>query len=139
MRTIKSFQYSGEIRVNSSKSHVQRLLALSLLSNHRSILKGYQSCEDNEACLSVIQQLGAEVTGNETLTIQPPTRKKKESISLSVNESGLCLRMFAFISTIFGEKITLSGSGTLLNRPLSFLENDLKNSGLNIKNSNFPL
>jgi len=139
MRTIKPFQYSGEIRVNSSKSHVQRLLALSLLSKGKTILNGYQSCEDNEACLSVIRQLGAEVTGNETLTIQPPTRKKKESINLSVNESGLCLRMFAFISTLFGEKITLSGSGSLLNRPLIFLENDLKNSGLNIKNSNFPL
>ena len=139
MRTINPFKYTGQIRVNSSKSHVQRLLALSLLSNNRTILKGYQSCEDNEACLSVIQQLGAEVTGNERLTIQPPIRKKKESVNLSVNESGLCLRMFAFISTLFGEKITLSGSGTLLNRPLIFLENDLKNSGLNIKNSNFPL
>ncbi len=139
MRTIKPFKFTGQIRVNSSKSHVQRLLALSLLSNNRTILKGYQSCEDNEACLSVIQQLGAEVTGNERLTIQPPIRKKKESVNLSVNESGLCLRMFAFISTLFGEKITLSGSGTLLNRPLIFLENDLKNSGLNIKNSNFPL
>ncbi len=139
MRAIKPFKYNGQIRVNSSKSHVQRLLALSLLSNNRTIIKGYQSCEDNEACLSVIQQFGAEVTGNETLTIQPPTRKKKESISLSVNESGLCLRMFAFISTLFGEKITLSGSGTLLNRPLIFLENALTNSGLNIKNSNFPL
>ena len=79
MRTIKPFKFTGQIRVNSSKSHVQRLLALSLLSNNRTILKGYQSCEDNEACLSVIQQLGAEVTGNERLTIQPPIRKKKES------------------------------------------------------------
>jgi len=138
MRIIKPFQYSGEIRVNSSKSHVQRLLALSLLSNNRTILKGYQSCEDNEACLSVIQQLGAEVAGEKTLTIQPPVRAKQQTINLIVNESGLCLRMFAFIATIFAERIILSGSGTLLNRPLNFLENALKNSGLTIKNSLFP-
>jgi 3-phosphoshikimate 1-carboxyvinyltransferase len=138
MKTIKPYRYSGKIRVNASKSHVQRLLALSLLSNSPSILKRHQSCEDNEACLSIIKQLGAEVSGIETLTIQPPVRKRKQSINLFVNESGLCLRMFAFITTIFAEKIILSGSGSLLKRPLTFLENALKNSGLTIKNSVFP-
>ena len=69
MKTIKPFQYSGEIQANSSKSHVQRLLAIALLSSGRTVLTGFESCDDTKACIAIIEQLGAQVMGHDTLTI----------------------------------------------------------------------
>lgn len=141
MKTIKPFQYSGEIQANSSKSHVQRLLAIALLSSGRTVLTGFESCDDTKACIAIIEQLGAQVMGHDTLTISPTARNIQQEVNLFVHESGLSLRMFAFIATLFGEKISLSASGTLLNRPVNPLKKSLEKSGLTIIHSdtNYPV
>lgn len=141
MKTIKPFQYSGEIQANSSKSHVQRLLAIALLSSGRTVLTGFGSCDDTKACIAIIEQLGAQVQGQDTLTISPTARNIQQEVNLFVHESGLSLRMFAFIATLFGEKISLSASGTLLNRPVNSLKKSLEKSGLTIIHSdtNYPV
>lgn len=138
MKIINPFKYTGEIKVNASKSNVQRLLAIALLSDSKTTLNGYQSCSDNDACLTIIKQLGAKVIGDKSLTIYPPQKEKQKDISLYVNESGLSLRMFAFIASLYGNKIKLSASGTLLKRPLDFLQQSLENSGLTVTNAVFP-
>ena len=141
MKTIKPFQYSGEIQANSSKSHVQRLLAIALLSSGRTVLTGFGSCDDTKACIAIIEQLGAQVQGQDTLTISPTARNIQQEVNLFVHESGLSLRMFAFIATLFGEKISLSASGTLLNRPVNSLKKSLEKSGITIIHSdtNYPV
>ena len=138
MKIINPFKYTGEIKVNASKSNVQRLLAIALLSDSKTTLNGYQSCSDNDACLTIIKQLGAKVIAGKSLSIYPPQKEKQKDISLFVNESGLSLRMFAFIASLFGNKIKLSASGTLLKRPLDFLQQSLENSGLTVTNAVFP-
>jgi 3-phosphoshikimate 1-carboxyvinyltransferase len=141
MKTIKPFQYSGEIQANSSKSQVQRLLAIALLSKGETVLTGFELCDDTKACLAIIEQLGAHVTGQETLTIKPSKQNIQNEINLFVHESGLSLRMFAFIATLFGEKISLTASGTLINRPVNSLKKSLEKSGLTIihSDSNYPV
>jgi 3-phosphoshikimate 1-carboxyvinyltransferase len=135
VKRINPFRFDYTIEVNSSKSHLQRALAISSLANGKSTLKGCDESQDVMACRNIIKELGCSVSGSRNLEITPPNRILKNEISIDVQESGLALRMFAFVSSIFSNRITIHAKGSLLKRPIEELKMSLQNVGLSVSSN----
>jgi 3-phosphoshikimate 1-carboxyvinyltransferase len=141
VKRIDSFNFYHKIEVNSSKSHLQRALALSLLANDESILIGCDQSRDVEACKQILRDLGCKIEGANTLNITPPSLTNLEQVEISVGESGLALRMFSSIAKLFAKTVIIHAEGSLLSRPVDSLVESIHKTGIIVKQatSNFPL
>jgi len=109
----------GEINIPPSKSMMQRACALALLHHGETIIVNPGVCDDDKTAISIIQNLGAKVdtiSSNQIHIISDGQLHPPKM--LHCGESGLSLRMFAFICAISGEAITLTGEGSLLKRSM---------------------
>ncbi|MBM3165313.1 MAG: hypothetical protein FJZ80_07625 [Bacteroidetes bacterium] len=117
-----------------SKSQLQRELLLALCSNGESILRGnlVQIPEDVFKALEVIETLGCIVarSDNQWKILPPKNKQKFDRIKLQVGESGFLLRSIVSIGFLFADELILQASGTLLNRKLESLQDDLKALGI---------
>lgn len=141
MKRIDPFVFNLKIKVNASKSHLQRALALSLLAKNKTKLLGCDQSRDVEACKQILRDLGCTIEGNKTLQITPPIDKKFEQLKISVGESGLALRMFSSIAKLFTKTLIVNAEGSLLNRPVVSLVESLQKTGILVEQSTsiFPL
>lgn len=143
-RIIAPALIKGNLQAPASKSVMQRACAAALLRNGTTIIRNYGRSDDDKAALSVIQQLGAEVsyTGDTTLEIhatgvvKPPADGR-----IHCGESGLSLRMFAPVAALAAGKIEIGGQGSLLQRPLHFIAETLGYLGVSAvtTDGNLPL
>jgi 3-phosphoshikimate 1-carboxyvinyltransferase len=121
---IKPSSVNGTIDAPASKSYLQRAIMASSLCNGTSILDGVSLCDDSEAVLNIAKELGATIEYHgRQLTI-------KEGITtsnsiLNCHESGLALRMLSPIVALFPDSTTITGSGSLLNRPIDMISDAL--------------
>jgi 3-phosphoshikimate 1-carboxyvinyltransferase len=139
-KTISPFKYNGQLKVNSSKSYAQRAFILSLLATDETIIYNSDQSKDVLAIQNCIRQLGAEIiVYEEGLKIIPPPRKKIDSVSLNVGESGLALRMLGIVATLFSSTVYLSGKGSILNRSQKQLIDILEQLGLSVTHQNYKL
>lgn len=121
---IKSSSVNGTIDAPASKSYLQRAIMASSLCNETSVLDGVSLCDDSKAILKIAQQLGATVehTGrrlNITGCFTTP------NTVLDCHESGLALRMLSPIAALLPTPSTITGSGSLLNRPIDMISEAL--------------
>lgn len=111
------------IRMPASKSFAQRAIVAAALAEGVSTLRGYQPCADSEAAVAAARSLGAEVRRRgDVLTIRGigPLDRPLGLEELNVGESGLLTRlMIPVLARLNGAPVTVSGRGTLPNRPLS--------------------
>ena len=116
----------GSIRIPSSKSVSQRMLAAALLHKGKTVLENFGGSEDEKAALSIIRQLGA-------IAQYIPDMQKVEVDSegfpndtteplIHCGESGLSLRMFSMIAALADREITIEAEGSLRSRPLNIIE-----------------
>ena len=124
-KIIKPAYLQGEIIVPSSKSYMQRAIAMAMLSEGTSRIYHRGHCNDSMAALSLIKQLGAKVqeSSNEIIIkggFSPSTPK------LDCHESGLCFRMFAPIIALHNKELILTGSGSLIKRPQEIIVDALR-------------
>lgn len=138
MTEINPFQVQHVIHSNASKSDAQRCLILAALSNKPTKLIGLDQSEDISAMLACIQELGARYD-NETSTVHPATVELRESISLNVQESGFALRTLAFVAMAFTKKLTLDGTGSILQRDHSQLCHILQQIGFTVESNGAKL
>ncbi|BBE31011.1 3-phosphoshikimate 1-carboxyvinyltransferase [Tepiditoga spiralis] len=137
MIKILRSKINGSITVPSSKSIMQRAIAISLLSNRKIILKNISFCEDSNNSINVIKKFGKKIIIDENNIV---IDGKIEGIPNEINcgESGLCVRMFTPIISLFSKKIKVNGKGSILKRPVGFFESTLKELGVGFKcNNNF--
>jgi 3-phosphoshikimate 1-carboxyvinyltransferase len=123
--TISFSDINGEIIASSSKSYMQRAIAISLLSEGITRIKNAVLCNDTFSAVKVAVDLGAEIktVGNEMII--KGGLKLKNNV-LNCGESGLCLRMFSVISSLFDVPVILKGTGSLLKRPVFMIEKPLR-------------
>ena len=127
---IKPSLIDGKLTAPSSKSVAQRAMACSLLASGTSILKNVTWSADVTSALSIIQNLGANVNiYNDSLKIEGG--RSIFSDQLNCGESGLCIRMFSPIAALYSRQLTLTGSGSLLNRPVQMIAESLQKIGVN--------
>jgi len=137
---IQPSQLSGTIHAAASKSSMQRGCAAALLTTGQTTLINPGKSNDDLAALDVIQKLGAviEHADNGTIII---TSKGIHPINNEVNcgESGLGIRMFTPIAALSDQPITLTGTGSLLTRPMDFFDEILPKLGVKVQSQNGKL
>jgi len=112
----------GNIRAPRSKSDMQRACAAALLHHGTTRILDPGRSNDDLAALDVIAKLGATVVDKgDEIEI---TSKGVHPVSdqLHCGESGLGIRMFTPIAALSGQPLTISGSGSLVNRPMNFFD-----------------
>lgn len=128
-------KYTGTLKSPSSKSFMQRAIAISLMADGTSYLSNPCFCNDVSAVLEIAKILGAEVRLTENEVIIIPNNKLK-SYELNVGESGLGIRMLTPLAALHPQSFTLLGEGSLKKRPMQMLEKPLKDLGVTIQTNN---
>jgi 3-phosphoshikimate 1-carboxyvinyltransferase len=127
---------SGSINIPPSKSAMQRACALSLLNNGTTIIYNPGKSNDDLAALDIIGNLGAKIehTKNQIKIIS--NGEIHPSSFINCYESGLSLRMFTPIIAISNDDVTISGTGSLMKRPIDLFSHFFAELGVSIKSEN---
>ena len=117
---INPGRVAGKINAPASKSSMQRACAAALLCGRTSTLLNPGDSNDDRAALSIIKQLGAEVMPFEDAYLIKPLSSFfiNSPLEISAGESGLSVRMFTPITSLFDKEIKVKGNGSLLTRPM---------------------
>ncbi len=118
--TIQPSKIKGTITAPTSKSAMQRACAAALVKGGATILHNPGNSADDKAALDIIQQLGATVTYTDGTIVIESHGVTPVSDTIHCGESGLSVRMFTSVAALSKQAITVTGSGSLVKRPLSF-------------------
>lgn len=117
--TVKKGKYCGTVKAPPSKSAAHRLLICAGLAEGESIIHGISESEDMKATLDCLSSLGAKYEKNgdsvKIVGVNPFLRRETK---LYCRESGSTLRFFIPICMLSEKEAVLTGSKTLLSRPL---------------------
>ena len=138
--TVEPGIISGTIIAPPSKSLTQRALAAALLHNGTTTIRNAGRSADELAALQVIRQLGATVVEHQqdngllqfTVT---STGKITNPQTVNCGESGLAARLFLPITAMGNEKITVTGTGTLQQRPMRGIMAGLRSLGVSVESN----
>jgi len=124
----------GKIAPPSSKSILQRVFAGAFLSKGQTNIFFNSLCDDSQVVLNIIKSIGAKV---ENLNGGLKILGGFEPINSELNfgESGLALRMFTPILSLFKEKFSIVTEGSLKNRPTNTFVYPLKGGNIDIDGS----
>lgn len=132
--TIRKGGVEGTVNVPSSKSLLQRFLIGALLADGVSELFDVHHCNDTLACLDAISSFRPQSLTGPGLRIEGVNGAINPDIeSIHCGESGFALRALASVAALSSRKITLTGSGSLQRRPVSFFENVFPELGVECK------
>lgn len=129
MKFVRPGVLDGICRAPSSKSEFQRAVAAAFFAGAGSGISFDSLCEDSRAALGVAIALGASIRVLEHAVLIEAINLEPAAV-LDCGESGLCFRMFAPIAALYDRKITLTGRGSLLHRPVGGVEAALKGAGV---------
>lgn len=131
--TIQPSEIKGTIQAPASKSSMQRGCAAALLANGTTIIRNPGHSNDDKAALGMINDLGAVVEKLEDGSLKV-TSKGVHPIQQAVTcgESGLGIRMFTPIISLYNKRITILGEGSLVNRPMDFFDEILPQLGVEV-------
>jgi len=136
-KTIFPYKYQGEVIAPASKSYLQRAIAIALLCPARSYINHYYPSSDAKAAINIARALGAEISiEKDRLIIKGTTLQQFDPVEIHCGESGLSTRMFSPIAGLFPRLTTLTGEGSLNNRPVHMIVEALKQLQVEIRSSN---
>lgn len=135
--------FRNDLPVPSSKSFAQRAILCAALASGTSHLYSYTPCDDSESAVKFARQLGAKVSRRgDTLTIQGigAHAGSLEASTVETGESGLLTRLaIPVLSALSTSSFTVSGKGTLLERPLTSALDIMASFGVMLSNqANHP-
>lgn len=134
-RSVNKSLISGTINAPSSKSEMQRVVAAALLSEDRTVITNPSYCDDSLSSMDMVKRLGASVDDlGDKVIIDGGFDVKNPTIDCG--ESGTAIRMFTPIVSLSGREIILTGHGSLQKRPVSLIEDSLRNLGMEITSDN---
>lgn len=128
---VKPSRAEGTIMAPPSKSMAHRYMIAAALANGESVISNINYSEDVLATIDCIRALGAEVIENgEELHIIGRGISAGGKIRFSCRECGSTLRFMVPIAMLREEESVLTGSETLMTRPMSVYENIADNQDL---------
>ncbi len=128
-KVIVPSKVAGEINAPPSKSMTQRAIAAALLADGVTIVLNPSGCDDSLDAINIATALGSEIhSDGKNLKIRGSGKLKGRI--LNCGESGLAIRMFSAIAALNDEEITLTGKGSLTKRPMSMIEEALRQLGV---------
>ncbi|MFM7359019.1 MAG: 3-phosphoshikimate 1-carboxyvinyltransferase [Sediminibacterium sp.] len=124
MRAIVSpSSLSGVLQAPASKSSMQRACAAALLHRGETLLLNPGHSNDDLAALDVIAKLGAEVHMQNDHSLRIHSKGiHPVNDTIHCGESGLGIRMFTPIAALSALPLQITGSGSLVNRPMNFFD-----------------
>ncbi|HSU27873.1 MAG TPA: 3-phosphoshikimate 1-carboxyvinyltransferase [Chitinophagaceae bacterium] len=133
--SISPSELKGSVQAPASKSSMQRALAAALLTKGKSIIHNPGHSNDDKAAKEIIIALGAEV--KELSGEWRVASRGMHPVSSEINcgESGLSIRMFTPIAALSEKEIIVTGSGSILSRPMDFFDEILPKLGVKIKSN----
>ena len=134
--TVQPGSINGIVTAPASKSAMQRACAAALIKKGRTILHNPGVSADDNAALDIIKQLGASVERSGANIIIESKGVDPIAGNINCGESGLSVRMFTPIAAISDTAITITGSGSLLKRPLSFFSGVLPQLQVDVDTNN---
>jgi 3-phosphoshikimate 1-carboxyvinyltransferase len=140
--TIHPSKITGTIHAPASKSSMQRACAAALLHGGQTIITNPGQSNDDLAALDIIQKLGAKILQQDESSITIEGNDKFITLSngdINCGESGLSIRMFAPIAALLSNEITITGNGSLLNRPMHFFDEIFPQLNIAIQSNNGKL
>ncbi len=109
MKLIKSSEIKGTVAAPPSKSMMQRALAAALLTEGTTKILNPTFCNDSLAALQVIEALGAKVTpGKDEVKVTGGVKPVVPGTVLNCGESGLAIRMFSPVASLWHEELMLT-------------------------------
>lgn len=134
--TISPSDISGVLQAPASKSSMQRACAAALLHTGETLLLNPGHSNDDLAAIDVIQKLGAEVKmqSDHCLLITSQGVHPRSS-DINCGESGLGIRMFTPIAALSSMPLTISGTGSLVTRPMHFFDEIFPQLGVQIQSN----
>jgi 3-phosphoshikimate 1-carboxyvinyltransferase len=137
---IEPGKLSGTINAPTSKSSMQRACAAALLNEGTTIISNPGNSNDDLAALSVIQNLGAVVIEHQVDKLVIESKGVMPVAGeMNCGESGLGIRMFAPIAALSENEIMISGSGSLVTRPMDFFDKIFPQLGISIQSNHGKL
>lgn len=137
--TIQPSLISGTVEAPASKSSMQRACALALLSGSTTELQNPGTSNDDLAALAIIEKLGARVTPDPVRNILRIESEfplpEHNGTEIHCGESGLGMRMFAPIAALAPGSVKITGSGSLLTRPMSFYDEVFPQLGVSVRSN----
>lgn len=126
---------SGRVKVPSSKSVVHRALIASSLSSKESIISNVDFNEDIYATIAALKVLGAKITTSDNTieVIGLNLNNKLDVVEIDANESGSTLRFIIPLASYLANKVIISGSERLMERPLNIYQDLYIDEGLIFK------
>ena len=120
---IQPSKVSGTVQAAASKSSMQRACAAALIRTGITILNNPGNSNDDLASLEVIQNLGAVITKLQHGSLQIQSKGVHPvNNELNCGESGLGIRMFTPVMALSDRQLQVTGTGSLLNRPMDFFD-----------------
>jgi 3-phosphoshikimate 1-carboxyvinyltransferase len=125
----------GEIMAPASKSSMQRACAAALVARGMTIIRNPGHSNDDMAALDIVRRLGGLIyQGDEHMEIRSKGVKPTDSW-VNCGESGLSIRMFTPLVALAETEITVSGTGSLVSRPMDFFDAILPELGVRIQSN----
>lgn len=134
---ISSSSLKGTVTAPGSKSTMQRACALALLNDGVTQIHNAGESNDEIAAMNIVRAAGADVQiKQDRVVIIRGTGVIKASRIVDCQESGLSLRMFTPILALSKHHVSISGSGSLLTRPVSLFDITFPVLNVTIKSNN---
>jgi 3-phosphoshikimate 1-carboxyvinyltransferase len=129
MRWIKPSRIEGRVAAPPSKSMMLRAVAAAVLAEDETVIRNPSFCADALAGLRIAGILGRDVRRDARIVRIGAEGSRRSGRRLPCGESGLCMRMFAPIAALSDRPHRLDGTGSLLRRPMGFMEGPLGELG----------
>lgn len=128
----------GTIQAPPSKSMMLRAIAAAALSKGQTTIRNPAFCDDAQVTLRVVNLLGASVLGGGHNIVINSGQMPRGNL-LDCGESGLCMRMFCAIASLFSKEMKLEGKDSLTRRPLPDIQTPLSKLGVEVQtNDGYP-
>lgn len=140
-KIVNPSSISGRVDAPPSKSVTQRAIAAGLLADGVTLIRNISLSNDSLSAIGMAESLGA-ATRRYGDTLEMTGGKKAPSeVVLHCGESGLALRMFSPIAASLCRNATITGEGSLMNRPVTMISEALSQLGAEVisNGKNLPL
>ena len=120
----------GKVSPPPSKSHTHRAIIMSALSEGRSEASSPLISFDTRATMDAVRAMGAVVTEREgSVTVECESIHAPDR-TIDVMNSGTTMRLMTGISSLFSEKVVLTGDSSIQKRPMGPLLDSLSAAGV---------
>ncbi|MBE2188617.1 MAG: 3-phosphoshikimate 1-carboxyvinyltransferase [Desulfobulbaceae bacterium] len=133
MKFVTRSNIEGVVSAPPSKSHSQRLLLNSMMTESEVKIKNLSDSDDSIVLINALRHWGKSIEFDSGTAIISGELNKTENV-IYLGESGFCARVLPLVALCFEGKTVFIGAKSLFKRPLSDLESIAKqlNSSIDI-------